>query len=1250
MSTIIIAILIIAVIVIQLSQVNRFNDDEKTEIYQWWHIPWEALLFATLMYFVYRWTHFPDWPLINRMVEEYEVEAVYALICHVLWYGLHMFLRASSVHHSLIGFYRKVFAQKRPDKETALPFPYFIDDEKVVRARVGQVFYRWTLKATILLAAIVYAVYFALVYFTHVEFYLISAFGLLGLLPLIEYYVYLCAEVPVESETVSTVKSEKSDFDELWKIFVKNFDNYAVAWKRTNNESDSERVKIQRVHNEKEFEKLMVKFKDSNADVFVENCDLATAFIKLEPFIDLVEKNGRHVLIALEIPNHFSVNDDKSYTDEIADRLADLLKKNFHVYDEKSTKESLHESIVVSSLSLISRQGLDYEWMSKIGLVVVVNIFDKGVSNLYEDRRFCYLLQSVNETFQLLFVTPLRRGTEPSMKNTWLTGKTTFEGPMAQFPQGDKQYFIGYNYEEYDKRFKKILIKDPNEPVYSGSEMALIALSCKYAQENKAVTPVHYLELAYTNAIEGPEELDKLVIDAVDRNQIEVSVDDLHRNVKTHLLPVEQIVEDQVFSVVFDQECNAPAVYRKWRHLGLHENFTIVVSKPYLFRDYFNANHVFFTRVPFMALEPQLCKSRITVAIILLNMLKDAAGGMEETELRELFNGYYSQREIKSVPMIIKSLLADYFSADLANMLIAKDVVDFDGSEYHHHTAFRLELADKVDLSYLDMVKVIDESGNVLFDILYDLMYQSYCKGQMHSFSGKPYIIGDYDKKTRTLKVRSRNINDREIIFYKPSLKVVLSGKKRAIKDMEGTMYKWNHKVSGQELWVGIEGFETNVRIITEEMYSFTSYHMGGSHNSNNCPPIRQYNKGKALKVTFGFLQKPEYLERINDIRESIQILLYEAMQSVFPHHSQYLIVASEGQVDQTCKELPWIFNRFSVQYESEGKETNSTEANDNGKASTLSYYFIEDAHVDLGLIGALCDKDNIWYIFRYIYDYLIWLTEGSSVVPDGYDSYLYRKDFDKFAFLKYGESQLPSCFDVDLLINFIRDFFEKRDELQDFVTKRQSQQDVYGTCDFCRREMKNSEMQRLSDGRMRCPDCSEEAIDTDEQFIKICDDAKELFKTHLGIDFGDIKYEAKLVSAVELHRLNGSEFSITNGYDIRKLVGLAMNRSMDVFYVEDGYKPGKTLGIIAHEMTHIWEYSNDDFQKIKATNEDWVEGLAVWTDLYLSEKAGVATMEERKGGWLACDDEYGRGLKLILDLCPDDPYGYIRQKGGELR
>ena len=65
--------------------------------------------------------------------------------------------------------------------------------------------------------------------------------------------------------------------------------------------------------------------------------------------------------------------------------------------------------------------------------------------------------------------------------------------------------------------------------------------------------------------------------------------------------------------------------------------------------------------------------------------------------------------------------------------------------------------------------------------------------------------------------------------------------------------------------------------------------------------------------------------------------------------------------------------------------------------------------------------------------------------------------------------------------------------------------------------------------------------------------------------------------------------------------------------------------------------------------NRDWVEGLAVWTDLFLSEKRGVDNIEGLREAWLSRDDEYGRGLRLIMSTCPDDPYGYIRDMASRI-
>ena len=1228
-------ILLILVYVVFLLRSGR-DGVVRREAYQWWFMPWFALLFAGLMYLLYNKTNFPSWPLIRNIYEEYKVEGLFFVLCAAIWTAAEYFLlRNEDIHEALIGPFRKMFAGNSKDADKVLPFPYFLDREKNVHSRVGQVFYRWTIKCFILLLSLAYVVFFILASYAHKDFFPKSGLGLLGLIPLIDYYIYLCAQAPVE-ESIRKEKKEKkrSNFDELWEDYVGTFGDYTLAWKRTRTDRMLTDDKQDRIDNKSNLDELFKEFTEKHTDVLIQNWDLTSAIFNLGRFFSYVEKNGRNVLVLVDVPNHSVTSGEQSYFDEIAEMLRKVLKKEFYVFDGESALEDLNNSVVLAPLSSVSSQNLQSEWIEKIGLITVVNLFDKSVSNLYESMRFSYVLQSLNPDYQIIFVTPFLLGSQPALESVWKRKEkagSTVEKRKKLSPSGPRQFFIGYNYEDFRNRLPCVFIGRTAETLFSGTELTLIALSYRFMDCEKVVTPVHFLELPYTSTIEGVEELDKY--SGQQRKEVLCfSSDDLNKNVLHHHLPLTgPMTEEQIFAILYDQENNAPAVYTKWQHLGNEENFSIMVSKPYLFRDYFYANMDYFQKAPFVAIQPSPSQSRVVLANVLLRKLKNAR--ISEEELRNLLSCYYSMKEIQSVSSIIKDLFSTYFSKDLSKNLTSEEVVRFDGMAYSHHIEYELRIDNDHDQDYLNTVTVREKNTkNQLLVILRDLMEQNFAIGQVHSFAGRPYEIFEYNESTRTLLVTRKN---KDVLFYKPCLSVSIGSKRSPIKGLNSIIrgpIKWNHPLTGEPISIEFEGFETDVTINTLKWLEFKKYSVFGYEESNTNQKPRRYRNGKVLKVSFRFLRKPEYLESIDNIRKSLQILLYEAMQSLFPHHAQYLIISSTGDTD---RDLPWIFNRLIVE-----------EQPDYG---VLEYYFTEDAHIDLGLIGALSNKEAILYILGSIFDYLIWLCEGNGDSPTGYDAYRHGEHPDKLAFLKYGRNSLPDYFDIDLMINFIKDLFKDNDTLWGNVRTRQDEQDFIGTCDFCRKQMKNSEMQRLDDGRMRCPDCSKDAVDSEAQFKELCDRVKKAFLQHLNIDFSTIPHQACLVSAVELHKLAGKPFSITNGYDIRKLIGMARNSTEDKFYVENGHKTLDTFGTIAHEMTHIWEYNDPDFIKVRKTNEDLVEGLAVWTDLFLSEKEGATDIEERRAFWEARTDEYGRGLRFILDHCPDDPYEYIRTEATKL-
>ena len=1005
MIDVIIAFLIVAIVFFRLRPAGKRVLENA---YKWWFVPWAGILYVLVIYALYQTLPLSAWPFFSLFVQDYQLEAVVSLFGMLVWMlAVLPFLKTEARFKSFTSLYRRLFVGAGSDKQKALPFPYRIDSEGAVKGRVGQVFCRRVVKVAAIVLALVYALYFLSLYIFDIKFYLISSFGLLGLIPILDYYVYLSAEVLTEEVDVAGNKiDDEADFEKLWKTYVELFDNYSVAWMRT--KMDRKEIERKQENNSEEVSDLISSFEGNHMDAVLEDCNLVDAFLKMEPLFDWAEKNGKFALVALDIPRHFSGKHQSDYVEEIVENLKVLLRKEFLVYGENTPRAALSSSVVVAPLSLLSRQELDREWLAGLGLVTVVNLFDRGVSNLSECRKFCFLLQSVNKDYQFLFINPYRRGTEPSLRNTWVTRNQITEKKLTQYLRASGQFYIGYDFEDYGDRSRKILASMPSEPLYSGLELAPIALSAEISGEGKPITPVHFLDLAYTNIIEGKEELGKFRSQLNDA-LLKVSAADINNNMVTHLLPLERMQQNSIFSIIFDQDNNAPAAYNKWTHLGTKDNFSILVSRPYLFRDYFNANLGRFIAAPMVALQPHLCKSRITLAIILLDILRKAR--VEETQLRDLIRYYYDEKDVKSVSGIIRQLFSTYFSSSIANCLQTAFSITFEKGQYRHNTLYWLDVKDDVALSYLDEVCVRDESGNTLFEILRDLLFQNYEAGQIHSFSGKPYVITEYDAGNRTLKVSASNNTEDDIAFYRPVLEVSLAGERALIKEME-SRYEWTHPQAGRKIALSFEGFETGVSVKTREWFTFHRYSVVGadSFTTRSNGPERAYPRGKVLKVSLDFILKQEYLDRIDDIRRGLQILLYEAMWSVFPQHAQYLIIASQGR---GYDDLPWIFNSFNC--------------DDQPEDGRLSFYFIEDAHIDLGLIGSLASRDNFGgkYLFRHIHDYLQWLKEGESVpAGEGYKSYLTKKNLDRYSFLKYGRETLPDFFDVDILIDFIRDFF----------------------------------------------------------------------------------------------------------------------------------------------------------------------------------------------------------------------------------
>lgn len=1191
-----------AIAFVSLQTVNVKLAKEKAHL--WWPLPIAGSLFALLTSLLLSIFDVPGLLLIlfpALSVEAFEIEASLVLLSLVAWVIIGAIKRTSS---------------KQPKR---LLWPYFKNGDEV-RARVGRQFYIRTLKFVILFLGALYAISMLVMYLMgSTSFALVTTLPLLAIIPLSEAYVYLMADVPEEEFKRRIGEREEVDhsLSDLWQNYVDTFSDYTVAWRSfssplNGNEGSSLSDDVKPLLSQ---------------DYILEDTDLVTAFFKLEPLYTAVENSGRYIFVAFDAPEHFKLDKDYRYIDAIADRLSSILSKKVVAFRQEFSSAKLENSIVVAPLSLLLAGRLSQDWLLRLGLITVCDIHDRGVANLYEWREFSFILRNVNPQCRLLFISSSRLGLQSSVMDTWSPNIVINEDSLRKMPAAGHFFFIAFDVENFPLRFGKLLSGWPAESLFPGSELTPIAVAGTFNGDTKHIWPVHLLEVPYSNIVEGMEQVRKSVL-SFKPEVLNLSASSFDEKVVTHHLPVDIIDDKQVVSVIFDYENNAPASFLKWVHLGSKENFSMVLSKPYLFRDYFNANHSFFCDHPLQAIYPRLSKSRISLAIMLFNMLMQSE--KEESEIRRLLIQYYNEDEIVSVPAIVSSLFQRYFGNDRYRSLSTKCLSHFDGSKYIYQTYYSIN-ADHFPLpSYLNRISVVDVSGNTLFEISQDLLFQNYDKGQIHSFNGRPYEILNFSKADRTLEVRHLT-GSNNVLFYRSCRAVEILGATPSAEEIRVNTMSWTHSLSGQEVALSLNCFETEMTVKTNAWYLFSRYSIVGNdcvRKSTQMEP-RRYKNGKVLRMVMTFIAKKEYLDRKEDIRRGLQLLLHEALWTFFPHRAQYLLVTSLGDIDN---DLPWIFPTFL--------------SPDSEVPSSLSFYFVEDANIDLGLIGALVQDGTMRYIFEYLYDYLCWLTEKDSLTPKYFSQYLTRPSgLDHQAFLRYGRQNLPKYLDVELLLNFIRDFFDDvSSRRHDSRLKYLSSSESGGRfeCDFCGREFEVSQLTQLSDGRMRCMDCSQNAIDTDEQFHALCREAENLFMKHLGVDFSKIPYTGHLVSAVELHRLYGAPFNITRGYDVRKILGFARDSRHDEFFVENGNKHDETLSIICHEMTHVWQFNTPQFTKFRDDKKLWVEGLAVWTDLFLMEKYGRPNIEQLRKAWLEKDDEYGNGLRLILSTCPNDPYGYI--------
>lgn len=194
--------------------------------------------------------------------------------------------------------------------------------------------------------------------------------------------------------------------------------------------------------------------------------------------------------------------------------------------------------------------------------------------------------------------------------------------------------------------------------------------------------------------------------------------------------------------------------------------------------------------------------------------------------------------------------------------------------------------------------------------------------------------------------------------------------------------------------------------------------------------------------------------------------------------------------------------------------------------------------------------------------------------------------------------------------------------------------------CDFCFSRLMGGEFDRLDDGRERCMRCSRTVVRTRDEFVDLFTTTRRLLELAFDINI-EVSMQVHMVNAREIARRTGETFEPTPGVDARVLGFAARSDAGYSLHIENGAPALAAVSTIAHELTHIWQFSQWHPDMIKTRyGEDKqlliAEGMASWAQIqYLLCIKEFEFADRQEAYTEQRTDEYGTGFRLFRDHFP---------------
>lgn len=999
-----------------LLKVGNFKPNER---YKQWLIP--ILVVVETFYFIYYYFKHAD-----KIYEAFAsfglplqlnlyIECFYVIICSLIILTTKQIIKGINPHDLLEKKFPNLnlLSNNGRYNDTYYYVPY-VKNPIGVRPGVG---YLSLFFGTATIVSILY-VFVSLFLAKEYDIFMQSGLFAFSIPVFLEFYNYYNTDLQYTEEKEEVVKEEEEEekpstlmplFNEYVQLFKDSFD-LAFAEKNTIDPQNTE------TQNKFSFASLLEEFKRGK-DVIVEDLDIPTSFHKLSDLFFESLTSGGNILILVDIPERHNKKQDgkdvsmmelfalhlSNYLQVNVPNATEILKVSY--LPEKAGEDQFKSRIILASVSTVLDSNIQaIQWFNDLDLLLAINQSDKGRVSFLENQKFNLLIEQKNKTFRTVILSPFRQGLQTSMTRVWKLDRTC-EKRIITTKTSKNHFCILANFESWHENW--LTMATPlGTNLYSGVELSIPAI-------NYGLNKVVYLEINNAEVREGREAL------GTSRNHItkyDLSRKNLDKIIEMNQLPFYMFADEaQQFSIIYDVENNSASMYNKWLHLGIEDNFSIIVSKPYLFKSYFADNMRLFKLAPMLAIEPIPSLSKVNLCILLYNILRE--GTVSEKQIKQILNDYDIALGHKPTPVFLRELFIRYFKFDIEEntRLQVEENIDFEKNSYVKTYSYSLapfNINHFFQFMPLRKIKIVDNRGILRFTILKDMLFQNYLPRQKHIFNGRTFEISSYDDNEGVMTIRNLPQFNNHLFYY--SCFVLSHQGKSLIGDIEDYISYTSHESDFSLLQ-----FETPMKVDTPAYYEFRKSYAGITRTNNQevlridltsgeqNAVKRNYLNCRVMKLEWKLNKK--MAEQIPTIQAGLHLLLFEAFRSFFPYSYQYLIVCSDRSQLNTKQqnemaELPWIFPEF--------KSENNKDC--------VEIFIFEDSISDMGVLNAI--RENYTYIFQYIYDYLQWLEEPAPKVSDkkttSNKNYV-NNVVDKLSFLKYGNSKLPSY----LLVNELKDF-----------------------------------------------------------------------------------------------------------------------------------------------------------------------------------------------------------------------------------